>query len=134
MLGEKIGTAVGHVTGQRVLPNPSGPPKLETSFQTTGKLLGVDCQETGTYWSLPRPDGTLYGEGQGLLTGKRGETASWVGAGVGTRKRDGSVSYRGAVFYQSSSAKWRRLNAVVAVFEYSVDPAGTSTTVLWEWK
>jgi hypothetical protein len=70
MLGDKIGGAAGKVTSQRVLPNPSGGPKMETSFQSNGTLLGTDITETGTYWSIVRPDGTLYGEGQGVVMAK----------------------------------------------------------------
>jgi hypothetical protein len=38
---------------------------MESSFQANGSLLGVNFKETGTYWTVVRPDGTLYGEGQG---------------------------------------------------------------------
>src|SRR5207245_4891976 len=37
MLGERISAESGKVTAQRVLPNPGGGPKMETSFQATGK-------------------------------------------------------------------------------------------------
>jgi hypothetical protein len=134
MLGEKIGGAAGKVTSQRVLPNPSGGPKMETSFQSKGTLLGTDITETGTYWSIVRPDGTLYGEGQGVLRAKDGKMATWIGQGVGTMKKDGTVSYRGAVYYQTSSQKWSRLNKIAAIFEYEVDQQGNSSSELWEWK
>jgi len=111
MQGEKIGEETGKVTSQRVLPNPGGPPKMEVSFQVNATLLGVKARETGTYWSVARPDGTVYGEGQGIVMGEDGHVATWTGQGVGTMKKDGSVSYRGSVFYQSSSAKWSRLNS-----------------------
>jgi hypothetical protein len=133
MLGDKIYEATGRVTARRVLPNPGGP-KMETSFEAGGKLLGVDGRETGTYWSVVRPDGTLYGEGQGILMGKGGEVATWIGQGVGTIKTDGGVSYRGAVYYQTSAPAWNRLNTVAAVFEFEVDAQGNSRSQLWEWK
>ena len=41
MQGEKIGEESGKVTSQRVLPNPGGGPKMETSFQASGTLLAV---------------------------------------------------------------------------------------------
>lgn len=134
MQGEKIGEGTGKVTSQRVLPNPGGGPKMETSFQANTVLLGVDATETGTYWSVVRPDGSLYGEGQGILMGRQGDLATWIGQGVGTVKNDGAVSYRGAVYYQSSSAKWSRLNSVAAIFEYEVDAQGNTRAQLWEWK
>lgn len=134
MQGEKIAEQSGKVTSQRVLPNPGGPPKMEISFQADTVLLGVRTKETGTYWSVLRPDGTLYGEGQGIVMGEEGSAATWIGQGVGTLKKDGSVSYRGAVYYQSSSAKWSRLNSVAAIFEHDVDAQGNTRTQLWEWK
>jgi hypothetical protein len=134
MIGEKIGEAAGKVTARRVLPNPGGGPKIETSFEATGKLLNVEFRETGTYWSVLRPDGSLYGEGQGILFGKGGEVATWVGQGVGTVKKEGSASYRGAVYYQTTSPAWSRLNTIAAVFEYEVDGQGSSRSQLWEWK
>jgi hypothetical protein len=134
MLGEKIGGEAGKVTSQRVLPNPGGGPKMETSFQATGTLLGVGETDTGTYWAVVRPDGTLYGEGQGVVMGKEGDMATWIGQGVGTLKQDGSVSYRGAVYYQTSSPRWSRLNSVAAIFEYEVDAQGNTRSEIWEWK
>jgi hypothetical protein len=134
MLGDKIGTESGKVTAQRVLPSAGGGPRMETSFQASGTLLGVQATDTGTYWSSVRPDGTLYGEGQGVMMGKDGKMATWVGQGVGKLKKGGAVSYRGAVYYQSSSPKWSRLNSVAAVFEYEVDGQGNTSSEIWEWK
>ena len=134
MLGEKVGKSTGKTTGQRVLANPGGAPKVETSFEAKGKVLGVEAKELGTYWSVVRPDGTLYGEGQGLYMGKGGEMATWIGQGMGTMKKDGSVSYRGAIYAQSSSAAWSRLNAVACVYEFDVDAQGNSRAEIWEWK
>ena len=134
MQGEKIGEGSGKVTSQRVLPNPNGGPKIETTFQSKGKLLGVEQTETGTYCSVMRPDGTLYGEGQGVIMGKDGEMATWVGQGVGMIKKDGAVSYRGAVYYQTTSQRWARLNSVAGIYEYEVDAQGNARAQIWEWK
>jgi len=134
MLGDKIRESTGKVTARRVLPNPGGGPKIETSFEASGRLLGVKETETGTYVTVVRPDGSLFGEGQGISMGKGGELATWVGQGVGTIKKDGTVSYRGALYYQTSAPAWSRLNSVAAIFEYEVDAQGNSRTQAWEWK
>ena len=134
MLGDKIGDSTGKITARRVLPNLGGGPKIETSFEASGAVFGVAETEIGTYWSVPRPDGSLYGEGQGVIMGKGGEVATWVGQGVGTLRADGAVSYRGAIYYQTSSAAWSRLNGAAAVFEFDVDAEGNSRAQLWEWK
>ncbi len=134
MLGEKIGSESGKVTSQRVLPSHGGGPKIETTFQSTGTILGVKHSVTATYWSVVRGDGTLYGEGQGILMGQGGEMATWVGQGVGTIKKDGAVGYRGAIYYYSAAPAWARLNQVAAIFEYEVDPEGNCKGETWEWK
>ena len=66
--------------------------------------------------------------------GKEGDVATFIGQGVGTIKKDGSVSFRGALYYQSSSPKWSRLNSVAAIFEHEVDSAGNVQLQSWEWK
>ena len=70
MLGEKIGEISGKVTMQRVLPNLGGDQMMETSFQAPGSVLGTNIKDTGTYTTIFRPDGTQYGEGQGIMITK----------------------------------------------------------------
>jgi hypothetical protein len=134
MQGEKIGDESGRVTLRRTIANPGGAPKLETTFEASGSILGVSQMTIGTYVSMIRPDGSLFGEGQGVARGKDGAMASWVGQGVGTFRPDGGVSYRGALFYQSPSSQWARLNNVAAIFEYEVDSQGNTKAQIWEWK
>ena len=134
MLGDKLGRGAGKVTGRRVLRDGSSGVKVETTFEGAGKLLGVDFQEYATYWSVMRADGTIYGEGQGVLMSKSGESVTWVGGGVGTMRKDGGVNFRGAVYYHSASPKWQRLNTVASVYEHSVDAKGRTKSDVWEWK
>jgi len=58
MLGEKIGGISGKITSQRVLPNLGGAPRMESSFQASGSICGVEIKDTGTYRTVVRPDGT----------------------------------------------------------------------------
>jgi hypothetical protein len=132
MLGEKIGEENGKVIGQRVLAGPV--PKMETSFAATGTVLGVAVQTHGTYEATLRQDGTLFGEGQGLLMGNDGSAATWRGNGIGNLKPGGAVSYRGAIYYSTQSPKLARLNGVAAVFEYEVDALGNTSGKIFEWR
>ena len=134
MQGDKIGNEAGKVTLRKTVPNPGGIPKVETTFEATGSILGVKHITIGTYVSMLRPDGTVFGEGQGVVRGNGGAMASWVGQGVGTFRPDGGVSYRGAIFYQTPSPQWSRLNSVAAIFEYEVDGQGNTSAQIWEWK
>lgn len=137
MLGEKLGEFRGKVTGQRVLPSEGSSPKIETSFEIGGTVLGVEVTMMGTYWSMVRSDGTLYGEcpQQGIIMTSDGEVGTWTAAGVGRFTGRGSaVSFRGAIYFQVPSEKLARLNRVAVLYEWEVDENGNAQTPLWEWK
>jgi hypothetical protein len=137
MLGELIGEERGKLTGLRVLPHEGSGPKVEVSFQASGKILGIDSTDMGTYWSIVRQhgDGVLYGNGQGVVMTKSGEMATWVGTGVGRFTGHGSGTlFRGSVYYQTSSERLSRLNGLAGVYEYEADENGNTTAKFWEWK
>ncbi len=134
MLGDKLGSETGKVILQRVLPSTPGGVRTETTQRGSGTLLGVEYRDNSTYESELRPDGTIFGQGQGIYTGKGGEVATWVGQGVGTMADGGGVSFRGAVYIYSASANWQRLNAVASLFEYEVDADDNYTVEFFEWK
>jgi hypothetical protein len=99
-------------------------------------LKGVEFTNIGTFWSITRPGGTLYGEGQGVMTTKGGdEMATWNGYGVGRFTGPGRISYRGSFFYRTNSTgKLSFLNNIVGLFEYEWDEGGNSAAKVWEWK
>jgi hypothetical protein len=131
MLGELIYEGRGKRIVRRILSTE--PVKVEVTFEGTGKVFGVDAMEIGTYTSSIRADGTLYGEGEGVVMTADGQI-SWKGAGAGTFKERGAVSYRGAIYYYTASPKLSRLNTVAGVFEFDADESGNTQTKVWEWK
>jgi hypothetical protein len=135
MVGDKLGNLTGKVMLRRVLPSPGqGAARTETTQRGTGTLLGVEFQDMSTYESEVRPDGTLYGSGQGVCMGKGGALATWVGHGVATVTKGGGSAFRGAIFFYSTSPAWQRLNGVAALFEYDVAPDDSYTGAFTEWK
>jgi hypothetical protein len=135
MLGDVLYEETGQVTGTRVLPAVGGLPSLETSFQASGTIGGdIHHEDTGTYVATARPDGTLFGEGQGVLITEHGDIATWSGQGTGRILEGGATSFRGAVYLQSSAATLAKLNGACGVFEYSVDAGGKTEGKIWEWK
>jgi len=134
MLGEQIGESRGKRTGRRVLWAEGSAFKVEVSLESVGKLLGVDVNEVATYWAAARPDGSLFGEGQGIITSPSGDSATWRGQGVGKFVGAGAVSYRGAVYYSTASPKLARLSTVAVLFEFEADAEGNTHAKLWEWK
>ncbi len=135
MLGEQIGEETGQVTGIRVLPDEGTGSRVEVSFQTSGTLLGAHVSNMGTYISTPRPDGTLFGDGQGVAVTEQGDMATWRGQGVGHFTGHGTaVSWRGAIYFQTTSERLARLNGIAAVFEHEADESGKTTDTTYEWK
>jgi hypothetical protein len=132
MLGEQIGESKGKRIVRRVLS--IDPVTAEVSFEDAGSLGGVAITGLGTYTSIVRPDGSIYGNGQGLLTTADGEGITWEGSGLGKFGPGGSVSYRGMLYYRSPSPKYAHLNNICGVFEFEVDAAGNTSSKVWEWK
>jgi hypothetical protein len=134
MLGKEIGHQIGQQSGMRVLRDAAKGTGFEVSYQAAGTLLGVQVQDIATYDSWLEPDGSIRGSGQGVIMGDGGEMASWEATGVGHRQDDGSVLYRGSLYYRSSSPKFSKLTGKCAVFEFGADPGGKTEGRLWLWE
>ncbi|MFJ8628247.1 hypothetical protein ACIRD3_36165 [Kitasatospora sp. NPDC093550] len=134
MLGELIGDTQGQDTGRRVLSAGDGHVVVEVSFQGSGSYYGTAVSGFGTYEAEMRADGTLYGEGQGIDMTADGQSVTWHGSGVGHMTESGGSSFRGALFFTTSSPQLERLNGVVGVFEFDTTADGKSTGKIYEWK
>ena len=132
MLGEMFGESTGKRILRRVVS--SEPLTAEVSFEDSGKMLGVNTNGFGTYLSVVGSNGTMHGEGHGVLITQDGEMITWRGSGLGKFRPDGGVSYRGILYYHTASTKLARLNQAPGVFEYEVDGEGKTHTKVWEWK
>ena len=132
MLGDLIGEGKGKRVVRRILSIE--PPTAEVTFEATGTILGVSSNETGTYTSVVRADGSIFGNGQGLIITADGDGITWTGTGLGKFGPGGSVSYRGMIFFRTDSQKMARMNNVCGAFEFETDPAGNTSSKVWEWK
>jgi hypothetical protein len=132
MIGQQISETKGKRLVRRVLS--VDPPTAEVSFEDSGQVLGVPVTGMGTYTSVVSPDGGIHGQGQGMNMTQDGETITWTGTGVGQFGPGGSVSYRGMLFFRTTSQKLAQLNNTCGAFEYYVDPTGNTISKVWEWK
>jgi len=132
MLGEQIGEATGKRIVRRILSTE--PPQAEVTFEDIGTMLGVGISQTGTYTAVVRADGTMFGDGNGMMITVDGEMILWKGSGIGRFGAGGSVSYRGMIYYQTASPKLARLNSMCGAFEFNVDADGGTSGKIWEWK
>ena len=108
MLGEKISETKGKRLVRRVLS--VDPPTAEVSFEDSGNTVGIATTGMGTYTSVVQPDGSIYGEGQGMTMTSDGEALTWKGSGVGKFGPGGAVSYRGMLYFRTASQQLARLN------------------------
>ena len=135
MLGEQIGEGKGKRSARRVVAvEPVF--KVEVSFEDVSTLLGVQGMNIGTYTSVPKPDGSLDGYGEGVFATMDGDAVTWKGLGIGhfVEGGGGAVRYTGCLSYSTTSAKLARLNKVAGAFEFDVDAAGNTHSTIWEWK
>jgi hypothetical protein len=86
--------------------------------------------------TIYRPEGVLYGEGQGVITTtKDGEIATWTGSGIGRFTGQGKIRFHGPLFYRTySTGKLAFLNNVVGVYEAQIDENQNFLYKVWEWK
>ena len=132
MLGEQIGETKGKRLVRRV--TSVDPPTAEVSFEDSGQILGIPATGMGSYTSVIQPDGSLFGQGQGLNMTEDGDAITWTGTGVGRFGPGGSVSYRGMLFFKTTSRKLAKLNNACGAYEYEVDTDGSTVSKFWEWK
>jgi hypothetical protein len=134
MLGELISETKGRRLVRRVLSTE--PPTAEVSFEDSGHLLGVPVTGMGSYTSVVSADGSIFGQGQGMSMTQDGEAITWKGVGQGRFGPGGTVSYRGMLFFRTTSQhkKLARINNACGAFEYDVDASGNTVAKSWEWK
>jgi hypothetical protein len=132
MLGEKIGETKGRRIVRRVLS--VDPLTAEVTFEDAGTMFDVPVTGMGTYTSVVRADGSIFGNGQGMEMTGEGESLIWTGSGLGHFGPGGSVSYRGMLFFQTTSKKLARMNNACVAFEHETDSKGETISRLWEWK
>jgi hypothetical protein len=134
VLAGLLGQEEGRVTGRRILPGNGGSPDLEVSFEASGVILGIQTRGVGTYVATARPNGSLFGEGQGMLTTPDGEIATWKGQGIGRTSSGTGTSWRGAMFFQTGCERLMALNGMAVVFEFDIDGEGKTEAKVWEWR
>ena len=134
MLGDLLYEETGQVTGIEVLPPEDGGVVLKVSLQAAGTIQGVAHTSIWTYTSTTRPDGSVFGQGRGVMTTADGDVVHLLGRASDQSGGPGSPTrYRGAFNFHTQSEKFSRLNGIAAVFEYDVEADGSSKAKIWEW-
>jgi hypothetical protein len=79
MLGPQIGEGRGKRTSRRVIAT-APEARVEVSFEEKITVLGIEGMSIGTYVSAVRADGSVHGEGEGILHDPRRRVRHLEGA------------------------------------------------------
>jgi hypothetical protein len=114
-------------------------PKIEVSYLANVTIKGdINATDMGTMWSVTNPDGTIYSEGQGILTSTAtGATATYTFQGLGQYDSDGTLRNHGSYFFNSDtspSSELSFLNNKIGVYADEIDTAGNGIARIWELK
>ena len=134
-LGNLILDETGQVMGMRVLSNDANGVNVEVSLQTTGTIRGVPENTLWTYEILTRPDGSVQGGGNGIMTTQEGDVISLIGNGSGRAAPPGeTMNIRTMLHPHTTSTIFADLNGSALAGEYDVNADGTAVNKCWEWK
>ena len=121
--------------GMRVLSNNADVVSVEVSLQTTGTIRVVSKNTLWTYSILTRPDGSLQGGGNGIMTTQDGDVISLIRNGSGKAAPPGATTnFRTMLHPHTASPKYADLNGTAWAGEYDVNPDGSAVNKCWEWK
>jgi len=133
-LGQLVLEDSGQITGIRVLSTDASGTTLELNLQLSGTIRGVGQNTLWTYTMLQRPDGSLYGQGNGVLTTDNGDVIHLIGSGSGKANPGGTVRFCTMLHPHGATGQNADLNAIGLAGEYEVAADGTATNKCWEWK
>jgi hypothetical protein len=133
-LGELVLEDSGQITGIRVLSTDASGTTLELNLQLSGTIRGIGQNTLWTYTMLQRPDGSLYGQGNGVLTTVNGDVIHLIGSGSGKANPGGTVRFCTMLHPHGATGQNADLNAIGLAGEYEVAADGTATNKCWEWK
>ena len=118
----------GQITGVRVLPATAEGAHFEVSLTTQGTLEGTNYTALWSYTQVQRQDGSIYGQGDGVLTTECGEVVYLKGSGSAAGKEaDGSVKFKIINHHHTASSKFAHVNGAAAVGTYHVSADGKTS-------
>ena len=81
-----------------------------------------------------RADGSIQGEGHGVMTTAAGDVINLRGMGACPGAgADGSVAWRGSILLHTDSEAFADLNGTAMVFHYDGTADGGTKTTAWAW-
>ncbi len=126
-LGEPLYTEHGKITGPY-------------TYSANGTIMSNNATATnvtnsGMILTIPIDNnGTLYGQGQGVLTTEGGEMATYTFQFIGQLIEGGTPPHGSWYLSTNSTGDLAFLNNKVGITQSEIGPNGDFSTKVWEWK
>ena len=108
-----------------------------SGVSSKGISKGTQVTQMLTFVARPTTSqGVLHGKGGGITMAGELGLATFTGEAVGKiSSSSGSISWRGSIFYSTSSnGNLSFLNNMIVLFEAEIDSDGNFSHKAWEWK
>ena len=131
ILGNPFYVAHGKITSLHPT-NETG--KMEATYTLSGIAKGLNLTDSGSFSLVTRADGIQYGQGQGALVTKGGDSAPFTFQFIGSTVSEGKSIGHGSWYVSSpATGKLVFLNNEALLFKDEIEKNGTIALQGWEW-
>ena len=141
IFGEPIYKEISRQSSNSIVLNVEGDDSLiktQDSYTATGILKDVgNVTDKLTFITTYQSDSgnTSTSTGQGIITTKDGEIATYSGQDLGITDKNGTDTYHGILIFQTDSdGKLVFLDNLIGLYEYKSWSDGKKSGIIWEWK
>ncbi len=124
----------GKLIYQRMV-NVIGNPQIEESIITHGILTGIgNVTNIHTWTDIYKTHNTTFGEGKGVMISENGQMAPWIGYDLGQIQNNGTIIYKGIVFFNNNATgNMKFLNNVIGL-KIATYEGNNQTTKIFQWQ
>ncbi len=131
ILGNPFYVAHGKITSLHPT-NETG--KMEATYTLSAIAKGINVTDSGSFSLVTRADGIHYGQGQGALVTKGGDSAPFTFQLIGSTDSEGKSIDHGSWYVTSpATGKLTFLNNEALLFKDEIQKNGTISLLGWEW-
>jgi hypothetical protein len=141
IFGEPIYKEISRQTSNSIVLNVEGGGSLiktQDSYTATGILKDIgNVTDKSTFITTYQSDSgnTSTSTGNGIITTKDGEIATYTGQDLGITDKNGTDTYHGIIIFQTDSdGKLAFLDNLIGLYEYKSWSDGKKSGIIWEWK
>ena len=107
---------------------------MEATYTLSGIAKGINVTDSGSFSLVTRADGIHYGQGQGAVVTKSGDSAPFTFQLIGSTDSEGkSIDHRSWYVTSPATGKLSFLNNEALLFKDEIQKNGKFFCQGWEW-